>query len=537
MAEEKLPWKNLTTFKGTTKFERSELRSQFLGAFKGKLNASKYSYNPWLSQRIKAQAEIEQELKFFGKNIGDLSAAPDTIGKRSMQPQTIPEGLKIITQARDLVGNIWGVDGQNVLGIHSSASLLSEAILGTAAHKDDVLTNVVVSHFGAFSDRTRRQTKSLGLKHEVISVKYGAAPTADDIIKKISKNTTLITMPHLETGTAQEINLGHVLRRVAEDCKAKGIEVPLIAFDATSSRGTVNLNDYKELPVAMYFSTPKTTGSLLMSHIAATDLAMERMVQNRLRMQLEDKESPYYSDLVREMSHQSPKKFFQIAGRVLKMHGAELQSNLKKLGYNVAPDTLLGRAHFTQGMAAYIWTSRKLLERHMEAAVLSGAKTRESLQDAMDDVSNIKRKYISGFRKTALKTLGFEPYGPKESQSIMLNAFVPPEGVDAASFKEFVRKKQGIVFGLGYGGVQPEDWANNVHPRVKTANDIFRLQDYLSMHSFGELMGFSKRVAIGGYDYLKSKNIPTPKNYKAELNKLEKSYVKNLGKELNALKE
>ena len=519
-----------------TSFEKKENRSESRGQRLGEKNASNFDFNPWLQDRIKVQAQIDEKNKFFDKNIGDGSAAPETTGLKHMPPQTIPEGLKIIKQARELLGTMWGVDGQNVLSFHSSASGATESIVSAMAHRKDKSRKILVTHFGAFSDRTRRQIKSLEIPHEVIRVDYGRTPTLNEITSKITGNTAGIALPHLETGTAQEVDLPKFINGIAKFCKTKGYAVPIIAIDATSSRGTIDLGapNFKNLPLVIYHSTHKKTGSILMTHIIANDEGFERMIGNRLDFHAKQMKVPYYFDLAREASHQSPQKFYETVKGITGWKGKTLDSRLKGLGYNVTPNVDFGRAHFTQEISGFYFTASKLLKRQMEAAVITGVKTKEGLQKATDAVENIKRTVITKFRNTLLKKLGFELYG--NNRSIMLNAYVPPEGISAAELKEFVRKKQGIVFGLGYGGVRPEDWSSNVHPRVKTANDIFRIQDYLSMHSFDDLMDHSKRQVYGTRDLLRKKNKPIPNGFEQFVFRQEELARKELNRRLKSLK-
>ncbi len=498
-----------------TLFERREALSDLVGSAKGVLNSRKYRYNEWLEARIKDQAQLERKAKFFGRRMGDLSAAPDTTGKRALPPQTIPEGLAIITQARRLLGSMWGVEAENILSYASSASGVSEAVLSAGANRESIGPSVIVSHFGAFSDRTRRQAGSLNLKHEVVKIRYGAVPKAEDVLPKITQNTTMITLPHLETGTAQEVNVNQLIRRVGDYCQGKGWKVPIIAFDATSSRGTIDFREHRDVPLLAYFSTPKTTGAPpIISHLVANDLALSQIIETRMKYHEKGIEVPFYFDVAREASHQSPKKFLELAQKTTGLSGAELHNKLTTWGYNVDPKMNLGRAHFTQGMWSYLVTSRNLLKRHMEAAEISHATTRGGLQTVMDRLSNSKRRLVTQFRLHILEKLGFEPYGERDSRSIMLNGFVPPEGVDNARMLSYVRRTRGIIYGLGYGGVRAEDWSENIHPRVRSPSDIFRLQDYLSMHSFRELLGFSERLALGAHDHLRRSNRSVPPRFR-----------------------
>ncbi|MBI2151353.1 hypothetical protein HYU21_01350 [Candidatus Woesearchaeota archaeon] len=92
----------------------------------------------------------------------------------------------------------------------------------------------------------------------------------------------------------------------------------------------------------------------------------------------------------------------------------------------------------------------------------------------------------------------------------MLNAYVLPEGINGEELKEFLRLKKGVICGLGYGGAAPQDWEDNVHPRVKKAADILRLNNYQTMSGFTEALNYSERLLSGISEFMQEKYAQRP---------------------------
>ncbi|MBI2151352.1 aminotransferase class V-fold PLP-dependent enzyme [Candidatus Woesearchaeota archaeon] len=301
--------------------------------FKSQLVSNSYKFNPWLAEKIKEQIKIEAKVKFFQNYLADLTAAPDTDGQKPFPPQTTNEGLEIIKQARELLGASYGLSGENIVCFLSSASGAAEAVLSTCANLLDSKRKILAANFGAFSERTARQAASLGLPLNIVRLPYGSAPLFENIVKQLDSHTHLITFPHLETGTAQELQPQDLIPKLADYCRRKKITPPIIAIDATSSKGTIDFQNYEEIPLIVYSGTLKTCGSPLMSFLAANDKALEKIISLRWEYHQKKYSLPYYFDLVREFSFQSPDKFFTLAADNINLPEDELKLKLKSLNF------------------------------------------------------------------------------------------------------------------------------------------------------------------------------------------------------------
>src|SRR3989344_531836 len=503
--------------------------------FKSQLVSYSYKFNPWLAQKIKEQIKVEAKVKFFQNHLADLTAAPDTDGRNSFPPQTTNEGLEIIKLARELLGASYDLSGENIICFLSSASGAAEVALSSCSHNLDSKRKILATNFGAFSERTVRLAVSLGLPLKIIKLPYGTAPLFENLVKEIDTHTHLITFTHLETGTAQELQPKELISKITDYCRRKKITQPIIAIDTTSSKGTINFQNYEEIPLVVYSGTLKTCGSPLMSFVAANDKALEKIISLRWEYHQKKYPLPYYFDLLREFSFQSPDKFFTLAANIINLSEDELKLKLKSLAYHVAPGKSYGRANFTQSVYPYFSLGQKLLQRYKEAAKIGHPKTKEKLQETAELLLKTQRNILTNFRNIGFQALNFQPYGTIPSQSSMLNAYVLPEGINGEELKEFLRFQKGVICGLGYNGAAPQDWEDNVHPRVKKAADILRLNNYQTMSNFSEALKQSERLLAGVSEFMQEKYAQRPfrkmlkENKKQALRqlKLEKKRIEN----------
>ncbi len=419
--------------------------------------------------------DLAARIKSFNRQLG---AAPERRGNRHFVDQTTQLGRDILQHSRELVGLVTGAKPENVTFYHLSGTGAGEPLnYLSGLYNNYVDGNFHVLRFGSFGDRIRLQAEAAGAKRRVriLDSKYGSAPSGEELMWHFSEhasNNDTITLPHLETSTAAQMDVREAIEKISRVYHEKGLAKPLFIVDGTSSpRLDIAEFDKKGYRVSVYQGTAKPITGEMMEGIVYSTSAAEKELDRRTAEITRRREE--HAHTAKALEEDSFKLGEGEGERVADLPGSPLYL-MHKEERDAQRDT--GRARFTQPVE-HIWGIANNLLHFLKGGLRGKPETLEAVKSNAFDFMDSKRTVVQDYIRESFGVLGFKPFS--QAPSKMLLSLARPSWLqDSQELLDASVRLHGVAFHAGYVGATPDLWKTTVDPEVDSHLKTFRIHTY-----------------------------------------------------------